>query len=141
MPQRQQVQSRRKRSHQATHDRFLMHIAMEIKSNAIREKESQDARAFSDYKYVRWCKSCSIEPYMASAQRGCCKSAVVRGVPAKLALIVRHPKRRSKHSHESFARIETVVFVAPTQVSLTHNKRSRCADILQKKVALQAPNP
>ena len=94
MPQRQQVQLRRKIPHQATQNRFLMHIAMEIKSNAIREKESQDARAFSDYKYVRWCKSYSIEAYMASAQRGCCKSAVVKGIPAKLALIVRHPGTR-----------------------------------------------
>ena len=67
---------------------------MEIESNARREKESEDARALNDYKYVRWCKSCSIEAYVASAQRGCCKSAVVRGVPAKLALIVRHPETR-----------------------------------------------
>ena len=42
---------------------------MEIKSNAIREKESQDARAFSDYKYVRWCKSYSIEAYVATRRQ------------------------------------------------------------------------
>ena len=92
MPQSQQIQERRKRSHQTTHDSFLMHIAMELESNAIREKESQDARALIEYKYARWCKSCSIEAYMASAQRACCKSAVVSDVTAKLALMVRHPE-------------------------------------------------
>ena len=56
---------------------------MELDSNAIREKESQDVRALIEYKYARWCKLCSIEAYMASAQRACCKSSVVRGVPAK----------------------------------------------------------